>query len=191
MKQGEDTSAVIDGLLRVLVGGGAIATILVAPGMAKVLDKPLFAYFNKLDKRSRKRETQRILYYMKRRGLVLSTTEDYLHGLVITKKGLKRLQNREFETLAIARPKNWDKRWRMVLFDIPEEHKVGRKQLIYKLKMIGFIQLQRSVWMHPFPCRSEIELVTKTYNVQKYVSYVEATGIDSEQHLIERFKDIL
>jgi DNA-binding transcriptional regulator PaaX len=191
MNKRENSSAVIDGILRLIVGGGAIATIVIAPNMAKVIDKPVYDYFKKLNKRQREREFKRLLYYVKQRGLVESTSEDYAHGLVITDKGRKRLNRREFETLNIAQPKKWDNRWRLVFFDIPEEHKIGRRQLITKLKLLGFVQLQRSVWVYPFPCRQEVELVTSKYEVQKYVSYVEAVGIDAEDLLKKRFKHVL
>jgi DNA-binding transcriptional regulator PaaX len=191
MNKDVKTSAIIDGLLRFAVGGGVLATIIVMPNMANVLSKPVFAYFDKLDKRQREREFQRILYYMKQQGLIAATSKGYEHGLVITKKGKERLHRKEFDSLVIKRPKNWDKQWRLVFFDIPEEHRSGRRQLMNKLKTLGFMQLQRSVWVYPFPCRAEIELVTTMYEVQKYVSYVEATGIDSEHLLKKRFKSIL
>lgn len=185
------TASIIDGLLRFAVGGGMIATILVLPNMAKALDAPTKAYFNKLDKRQRERELKRLLYYMKQQGLVIPGAKGYEHGLIVTKKGKQRLKVTDFEELTIKHPKEWDKLWRLVFFDIPEEYRAGRRQLIHKLKLIGFLQLQRSVWVHPFPCRPEIELVTTTYNVEKYVSYIEATGIDSEHLLKKRFSSLL
>lgn len=86
-----DKGRVIDGLMRFIVGGGTIATILIAPGMATALDKPTRAYFKKLDKRKQQRELKQAIYYMKKKGLIKPTTEDYMYGLVVTKKGMKRL----------------------------------------------------------------------------------------------------
>jgi DNA-binding transcriptional regulator PaaX len=186
-----ETAAVIDGLLRFVVGGGTIASILVAPGMAEVLDKPTRAYFNRLNKRSQQRELKRLLYYMKQRGLIKPTSDDYAHGLVMTKRGKQRIKRRDFENITITTPAKWDQKWRIVFFDIPEAQREGRRQLIHKLKTIGFQQLQQSVWVHPFQSRPEVEQIASEYEVQRYISYVEATGIDSENLLKKRFKDII
>ena len=191
MNKRVETAAAIDGILRFVVGGGTIATILIAPGMAEVLDKPTRAYFSRLDKRSQQRELKRILYYMKQKGLIKPTSEDYAHGLVVTKQGKHRIKHSDFENITIPELEKWDQKWRLVFFDIPEEHRAGRRQLINKLKQIGFQQLQQSVWVHPFPSRPEIEQIASEYKVQKYVSYIEATGLDSQNPLKKRFKAIL
>lgn len=185
------SSAIIDGLLRVAAGGGLLTSAVFAPEIVKLLDVPIQKYFDRLDKRSQHRELKRLQYYMRQRGLISYTTDEYEHGITITKRGLKRLKQKEFATLQIPRLATWDHKWRLVFFDIPEHKRAGRTSLVYKLKQTGFIQLQRSVWCHPYPCREEVELITNTYKIQKYVSYVEATGIDSEKFLISRFSKIL
>lgn len=190
MNKISESSAAIDGLLRFIVGGGVIATILVAPGMAKVLDKPTRAYFKKLDKSQQQRELTRLLYYMKRNGLIKPTSEDYMHGLKITKKAQHRLIDAAFHNLAIKTDYKWDKTWRIVFFDIPEHHRIARRQLVSKLKELGFYQLQQSVWIHPYDCREVIETVSLEYQVQKYLTYIETSYIDNEQALIKRFPQI-
>lgn len=185
------SSEVIDNLLRFAVAGGVLTVAVLAPNAITMLDKPTRAYFKKLDERSKQREFKRLLYYMKQRDYIKPRAGGYDHGIIITKKGREYLSRTDLEQLSISRPKQWDKQWRIVFFDIPERYKAGRKQLAYKLKQIGFYQLQRSVWVHPFPCRPEIEFITATYEVQKYVSYIEAGTIDSEHLLIERFKQII
>lgn len=189
--KGRAKSPVVDDLLRFLVGGGVITTALFAPGVANVANTALTRYFQKIDKRRQQKELKRILYYMKQQGLITPTSDDYEHGLRITKKGRLRLKEAEFEHLVIPSPETWDQQWRIVFFDIPERFRMGRRQLIFKLKMLGFVQLQRSVWVHPFPCRKEIELVATTYSLQKYISYVEASSIDNQTVLEKRFKTLL
>lgn len=186
-----DKGRVIDGLMRFIVGGGSIATIMFAPGMATVLDKPTRMYFRKLDKRQQARELKQIVYYMKQRGLIKPTTDDYMHGLIVTQKGTRRLAKAEYESLSIGSTSVWDRKWRIILFDIPEQQRVNRRLLITKLKALGFQQLQRSVWVHPLACRSEVELVASHIGITKYLSYIEATGIDNEAALITRFNDII
>lgn len=43
----------------------------------------------------------------------------------------------------------WDKKWRIVIYDIEEKSKTVRDHLRRKLIELGFAQLQRSVWVSP------------------------------------------
>lgn len=45
----------------------------------------------------------------------------------------------------------WDGRWRMVLFDVPEEHRSKRIRLQRQLRRAWFGYLQDSVWVSPDP----------------------------------------
>ncbi len=165
--------------------------VLVAPNAVQVLDKPAARLLKKLDKRSREREVRRVVYYMKRRGLIKYATEDYEHGITLTETGKQYLKQRDFESLAIPRPAQWDKQWRLIFFDIPETQKSSRDRLTRKLRQLGFQQLQRSIWIHPFPCQVEIETVTETVGVRRFVTYLEISGIAAEEQLKERFATTL
>lgn len=191
MKNNKITSAIIDNILRFLAAGGSLSAVMVTPNIATVLDKSLWSYLNKLDKRAHEREWRRILYNMRKQGLISYTTEDYYeHGIKITARGRYRALKTETKYLKIPRPVKWDRHWRMVLFDIPENRKVGRDALIARLRDLGFRQLQRSAWVHPFPCREEIELLTLNHDLNKFVSYIEIKELDNQRELIKRFKHL-
>lgn len=51
--------------------------------------------------------------------------------------------------------RKWDSRWRMVLFDIDEEHATRRDKLRRYLRARGFGYLQHSVWVSPHPLEPE------------------------------------
>ena len=154
------TAAIIDNVLLIAVSGAAIGAAVIAPNVIQALDKPLQKYLDGFDKRGQKREWQRIVAHMKRQGLISIPTEDYEHGVRITSRGRARAEKARIEGLSIKKPRKWDKKWRFVLFDIPETRKVSRDTLTEKLRSLGFRQLQRSVWLHPYPCREEIEALT-------------------------------
>lgn len=188
MARNETTSAIIDGMLKLIAVGGLVATIIVAPNAVQALDKPLSLYFRKLDKRAREREYRRYLQYMKRQGLIKYRSIDYEHGIELTVAGKKRAERANFEALNIPALKNWDKKWRIVFFDIPEKYKTSRDYLSRKLRAMGLVQLQRSVWVYPFPCLEEVEIVTRHYGVSNFISYIETEHINSQQKLKERFR---
>jgi phenylacetic acid degradation operon negative regulatory protein len=56
---------------------------------------------------------------------------------------------RDFPIISLKK-KPWDRRWRIVVFDIPEKAKRIREYLRAKLVELGFAMLQESVWITPF-----------------------------------------
>jgi|SRR3989344_5183155 len=184
MDKRDFTSAAVDNILKLVVTTSSLAAALVIPNLLIALDKPLSKYLKGLDERTQQRELKRIVTYMKRQNLV---SGNYNHGLQVTKKGRKRLLISEFHNIQIPSPKKWDREWRLVLYDIPESHKQGRNALTAKFQELGFRQLQRSVWIHPFPCRETIESVTVHYKIDRYISYIETSYIDNQEKLIAKF----
>lgn len=187
----DDKAAIIDGILKFVATGGFITGALLVPNAAQIFDKPLQKLLNDLDERSRERELRRITYYMKQRGLIAYSPKDYAHGMRLTTQGRARLKKKSFSDLRVNRPEEWDQKWRLVFFDIPMEANQGRLSFIYKLKQMGFQNLQKSIWIHPFPCRSEVEAITQLLEIRKYVTYVEINDIDAEAALRKRFKNLL
>ncbi len=182
------TGAVVDNLLRFAIGGGLLATLIIAPNALQAFDKPVQRYLKTLDERARKRELRRVISYMKYRDFI---AEDYKHGLRVTKKGHSRVDQHDFDELTIKRPTHWDKKWRLVFFDIPEKHKSGRDALSLKLRTLGFKPLQKSVWIYPFPCQDEIMRVCQVYKVSRYVTYIETSHIDNDPVLKKKFSNLL
>lgn len=188
----KETSALIDGILRVVVLGGVITTALAAPNAVQILDKPITKILNKLDERSRQRELQKTLTYMRRKQLISNSNAlNYKHGIKITEKGLKRLSVVSYKNLQITKLDNWDKKWRIILFDIPENQKSLRNSFTLKMKSLGLTQLQKSVWIHPFPCKNEIIHVSERHGLTKYITYIETSHIDNQELLIKRFSSLL
>ena len=106
--------------------------------------------------------------------------------LQITEKGKVRLVNFNIDTIRINES-NWDGHWRFVIFDIPEKKRIARDVLREKLKEIGFIQIQKSVWACPYECEEEIDFIASVYDVEPYVNYIIAKKIDHEEYLKSAF----
>lgn len=182
----------MDGVLRFLAIGGTITASLVLPGLAIGLSKPLNIFLNNLDERERHRELRRVLGYMKEKRLVnYSPAARFEHGVTITKKGRRRLERTNFNNLQITHPPKWDRRWRLVIFDIPEKRKTDRDSLTLKLYKLGFKPLQRSVWIHPFACHEEIEVVAAHYKLVNYLTYIETNYIDKPDRIKAQFRTLL
>lgn len=90
-----------------------------------------------------------------RTGRIEKVIKDGRVSIKITPQGLKflamSLDLRKFSH------KTWDKKWRVVIFDVSERKRKQRDSLRNKLKDLSFGMLQESVWITPFPIASELK----------------------------------
>jgi DNA-binding transcriptional regulator PaaX len=179
----------VDGILDLLMLGGITAATVVAPNLLQVLG-PLFLKHK--GQTLAKREVQKTLRYMKRSKVISIVEHDGLFTVEITKKGKKRLLKHRFENLEIAYPKRWDEKWRLVMFDIPMKYDASRREISSKLRELGFHLMQKSVWVHPFPCQDLISVVLEVYpEVKPFLVYAEVNELTNHNSLIHDFKHIL
>jgi DNA-binding transcriptional regulator PaaX len=108
-------------------------------------------------------------------------------SLVLTDKGKKKTLQYNIDTLKIKKPIHWDKLWRLVIFDIPEKEKKGRDALAGKLKQLGFYPMQKSVFIHPYECKNEVDFIIEIFNLRRYVRFLVVKEIDVELDLRNRF----
>ena len=107
---------------------------------------------------------------------------------ILTDKGNKRILKYDIDKIEIKKPNRWDKLWRLVIFDIPEDKNLGRKALVAKLKELGFYPMQKSVFIHPHECKDEIYFITEMFELAPYVRFLRVKDIDVELDLKERFR---
>ena len=185
MSRNPVTSRAVNELLKYLVFTAVVGSVLVAPNVAQLGDKAL----KFLDKRGRKLKAKRAMEYMKRKELI--SYDKLSNGKIairVTEKGKQREQKIRFDEMEIKKPKKWDHRWRLVTFDIPESQRKSRNLLSGKLKSLGFYQLQKSVWIYPYPCKVEIELVKQMFGIaDKYIIFAKVSSINNHDWLTKHF----
>ncbi len=108
--------------------------------------------------------------------------------LILTEKGKERALIYNLDEMKIKKPVSWDKRWRMVVFDIPEKIKWTREAMRRHLKNLGFYEFQKSVFVHPYNCKDEIEYLIEFYDIRRFVRFIIAESLDNELHLKSHFE---
>jgi len=108
--------------------------------------------------------------------------------IVLTENGKRKALTYQIDEMKIKKAQKWDKRWRIVLFDIPEKKKKIREAIRHHLKNLDFFEYQKSVFVQPYDCKNEIEYIIEFYNIRKYVRFIIADSLDNELHLINHFK---
>lgn len=107
--------------------------------------------------------------------------------LILTEKGKMKALTYHFQEMKIKK-ENWDGKWRIVVFDIPEKLRWGRDALRDKLKELNFYELQKSVFVFPYECRNEIEFIIEFFGLRQYVRLGILESIDNEFHLKKIFE---
>ncbi|MBI2674519.1 MAG: hypothetical protein HYX22_02170 [Candidatus Yanofskybacteria bacterium] len=140
----------------------------------------------------KKRKWQRFrrdLYYLKRRGFIEANQNlDGSYLVRVTSTGKRQARKYELDDIVIKSPKRWDKQWRLVMFDIPVVKQKGRLALLSKLKNLGFIMLQKSIWTHPFECQNEVAVLARAFEVDKYVHQLTCDNISAREYLKNEFE---
>ncbi len=108
--------------------------------------------------------------------------------MVLTDKGKVKALTFNIESMAINRSKKWDGKWRLVVFDIPERRRNARDALRSVLKRLGFYEFQKSVFVHPYECKNEMDYVIEFFKVRPYVRTITAVELDNEIHLKKIFE---
>ncbi len=103
--------------------------------------------------------------------------------LVLSENGKKKYLEYNLDTIKVKNPSKWDKMWRVIVFDIPEFKKKGRDALVLKLKQMGFYPMQKSVFIHPFPCKDEVDFISEIFELKPYVRFMLVKEIDIDLHL--------
>lgn len=123
---------------------------------------------------------------------LIDTTEnqDGTITIVLTEQGTEKAKTLtfNFDKIDIQSPAKWDRKWRIVIFDIPDYLKKVREAFRFQLRRLEFYPLQKSVFVHPFECQNEIDFLIEFFEMRRYVRQITADYIDNELHLKEIFK---
>ncbi|HEY4476954.1 MAG TPA: CRISPR-associated endonuclease Cas2 [Candidatus Paceibacterota bacterium] len=131
---------------------------------------------------------QKTLQKLLDRGLVkLERNNQGINCVRLTERGQIELQKYELSKLVIKKPKHWDGKYHLIIFDIKEWKRGTRNQLRTWLEHLGFIRLQNSVWAYPYECREVITLLKSFFHLGKEVLYIIADQIENDQWLRREF----
>jgi len=149
--------------------------------------KPIKKYLKQLQ--IEKKQFFNKLNYFKKMGYIKTFVENKEKFLELTPKGFDYLKKFSFDNITIKRPKKWDGKWRIIIFDIKEKLKNNRDTLRWKLLQLGFYQIQKSVYVYSFECTNEITLLTKHLLIADSVLIMIADIIQGEEKIIKFFLD--
>lgn len=105
----------------------------------------------------------------------------------LTKLGKEVVLRHNLEKIKLKKLKNWDRKWRLILFDIPHHIKRARDAFRRKLLDLECYPLQKSVFITPWPCVDEIDFIASIFDVRNHVLILYVSHFEGEEKLRHYF----
>lgn len=165
-------------ILETVLVAGVLSAALIAPNVIGALGK-----LGILPNKRQKEYISSSASKLARRGLLYYDGKRYQ----MTSIGESLLRRWQFSDFKIQKSKKWDKKWRVMIFDIPEKKKRVRDSLTLLFRQAGIYRLQNSVWVHPFDCEDIITLLKTDFGIGKNLLYLIVDELENDKYLREEF----
>jgi hypothetical protein len=167
-------------VLGLLAVTGALTIALVAPQVFVLFDKAGRRMFiSRKDFNYARRDLQR------QRCII---PLDASGRLIISKKGRERALRNMYNNLQIHKTDAWDGLWRVVAFDIPERKKDERDDFREELKRLDMLQVQKSLFVSPYPCEQELQFLISVFYIDAYVCFFTTDALYPDKKAKEYFE---
>ena len=157
---------------------GLVAVALVAPNVVGAMAK-----LGLIPSARQKEVVQRSCSRLVRQGLLVWKG----NKLRLTHQGEAALRQYRIRNFELPKPKKWDGKWRVLIFDIPEYRGALRDKVRYTLRLIGFVRLQNSVWVYPYDCEELIVLLKSDFRLGGDMLYMIVESIEQDRNLRREF----
>ncbi len=168
-------------ILRLIGAGVVLGTAVVAPNVVQVLD-----VFDPKG-RAQRNKIWKAIKYLESQERIRITEEDGERRLSLTNRGKVALHELSIDELSVQHPRMWDRKWRIVMFDIPMYKSRNRIPFREKIQDLGFAMYQKSVWVYPYECREEVLMVAEHYEVREYIRYMTVEEMSNMREFVKKF----
>ena len=165
-------------ILQTVADIGMLSVALLAPNVAKAMYK-----LGLVPKKRQNEYTSSSASKLVKRGLLFYDGKRYC----LTPKGGDIFRRWQFADFKLEKPKRWDRKWRVIVFDIPEKKRKMRDQIRPLFRTADFYLLQDSVWVYPYDCEDILTLLKTDLGVGKYILYLIVDELENDKHLREFF----
>ncbi len=168
-------------ILTSLLTTGAFVMILALPNLAQLLK------YIDIEDGKIKLKIRRSAGSLKNKGLIKMENRGGEIYVALTDKGRKEARLNNLKLDRSDKHEKWDKKWRIIMFDIPEEKKFSRQALNKLLKKANCYPYQKSVFITPFECKKEVDFLGDCFNVREHIFLITASDIENESRVRKYF----
>jgi DNA-binding transcriptional regulator PaaX len=151
-----------DTLLKLVLGG---AVVLVAASSPYFLHQVARNYFKEKIKKAIAARARKLRDLERRKIVSFKELNNGEIRIELTHQGKLLIRQYRLDDLKLNKPKAWDKKWRVIIYDIPHHFKKARDAFRRKIGEMGLYPLQKSVWVSPYECWAEIEFLCSVFDI--------------------------
>jgi len=109
----------------------------------------------------------------------------------LTRRGIRRIEEAAKRIFKL-KPEEWDGKWRILMYSIPEEIRSVRDELRKELIWSGFGTLSNSFWISANSLENEVYDLIDKYQIEDYVDFfvAEYSGPKENIRLVEKCWDL-
>lgn len=169
-----------------LLGMGSFLTLSVAvPSLPEMVGPILDAKSDRGWKKFNYWYLMRTLKRLRKQKVVRFKTVGDKTIIELTNKGKKKILKYSLEEMEIKRPKIWDRKWRLIIYDVPNSKRYAAGSFSDMLESLGMYRLQKSVFIYPFPCHDEVRFLREYFNIANNVWLLTVIAFEND----EAFRD--
>ncbi len=187
---GELTKAILNHIFESILAGYSAIERRRGISLTTIFEAMEFLLNSIQDKKEKERKILRALKNLEKKEIInLVQKKDKVYVTIKDKNNPKVI---EYSIRALLdfkkRKKEWQGKWFLVFFDVPEIQRNKRDYLRLFLKRLGFYPYQKSVYIFPYECEKEIALIKKIVEGARYMNYIVADKIEREEEVKRYFK---
>ncbi|MUV37550.1 Transcriptional repressor PaaX [Lentibacillus sp. JNUCC-1] len=128
---------------------------------------------------------------MSRQGWIQAERIGNKSYYALTERGKARMEEAS-RRIYKSEAEEWDGKWRILVYTIPEEKRHVRDELRKELTWSGFGLLANSCWITPNPLEKQVHTLIDQYEIATHVSFFTAVheGMQSSQDLVRQCWDL-
>ncbi|AST91789.1 MULTISPECIES: phenylacetic acid degradation operon negative regulatory protein PaaX [Sutcliffiella] len=128
---------------------------------------------------------------MNKQGWVQAEKKGNKSFYFLTERGVKRIDEAAKRIFKL-KTEQWDGKWRILMYTIPEEIRNVRDELRKELVWSGFGSISNSCWISPNPLEKQVYDLIEKYSIEEYVDFfvAEYNGPNENSRLIEKSWDL-
>ena len=175
-------------LVALLLFGGALTVLHLAPYLL-VAAMPLARSWK--DSPHDRRRFSNTFSYMKRRGYIEVEDKKGCVHINLTQKGKVYARKGYARVISMQPPATttWDRKWRLILFDVPTAERTKRNAFRTLISRLGAIMVQKSVWLYPRDCSEQVQLLKDFFELDEdQVRFVVADAVGNDKPFRKHFK---
>jgi len=181
-KYGELTKAILNHVIDSVLAGYTAIESRRGPSISDLIDGLSYLLTAVKKASARNAKVLRALKNLEKKEIIDLVNEDDKVYVYLKDKNHPKVIEYSIKSLFDfkKKKKQWNGKWFLVFFDVPETQRNKRNYLRKFLKQLGFYPYQKSVYLFPYDCEKEVGLIKKIVEGAKYMKYVIADKIEDE-----------